>query len=66
MLLMHDMMLVTIAHANSDPCSFEGWWTIGPPPLAFTMHQMKNVMPAVGATIAFKVKRCRLAVNEKK
>lgn len=33
---------------------------IGPTPLAFTIHQMKNVIPAVGATIALSVKRCRL------
>ena len=33
---------------------------IGPTPWAFTMHQMKNVMPAIGATIAFSVKKCRI------
>lgn len=54
---MHDIALDIIAHANSDPCSFEGWRTMGPTPLAFTIHQMKNTMPAVGATIAFRVKR---------
>jgi len=33
---------------------------IGPTPLALTIHQMKKVMPAVGATIAFTVNRCRI------
>lgn len=60
MLLMQDMRLDTMAHDRSLPCSFEGWCTIGPTPLAFTMHQMKKVIPAVGATMAFRVKRWRI------
>ena len=33
---------------------------MGPTPFAFTMHQMKKVMPAVGATIALSVNRWRI------
>jgi len=33
---------------------------MGPTPCAFTIHHMKKVIPAVGATMAFKVKRWRL------
>lgn len=33
---------------------------IGPTPLALTMDQMKNAMPAMGTTIALAVKRWRL------
>ena len=33
---------------------------MGPTPWAFTIHHIKKVIPAVGATIAFKVKRWRL------
>ena len=33
---------------------------IGPTPLARTMHQTKKVIPAAGATMALRVKRCRL------
>ena len=32
---------------------------MGPTPWALTMHQIKNVMPAMGTTTAFRVKRCR-------
>jgi hypothetical protein len=60
MLLMQDMRLETIAHPSSLPCSVDGWRMTGPTPLAFTMHQMKNVIPAVGATIDLTVKRWRL------
>ena len=60
MLLMQDMRLDTIVHPSSLPCTFDGWWIIGPTPCALTMHHMKNIIPAVGATIAFSVNRCRL------
>ena len=33
---------------------------IGPTPCALTMVQMKNVMPAIGTTMALAVNRCRL------
>lgn len=62
MLLMQDIRLDTIAQLRSLPCNAEGWWMIGPTPLARTMHQTKNVIPAVGATTALRVKRCRLNV----
>ena len=60
MLLMQDMMLETIPQPSIGPRKVAGWWTIGPTPWAFTMHQMKNVIPAIGTTIAFSVNRCRL------
>ncbi len=62
MLLIQDIRLDTIAQLRSLPCNAEGWWMIGPTPLARTMHQTKNVIPAVGATTALRVKRCRLNV----
>ena len=62
MLLMQDMTLETIPQPRSDPCKVAGWWMIGPTPCAFTIHQMKKVMPAIGTTTAFSVKRCRLGV----
>jgi hypothetical protein len=57
MLLMADMRLETIAHERSLPWRVDGWWMMGPTPFAFTMHQIKNVMPAVGATIDLSVNR---------
>lgn len=33
---------------------------IGPTPLAFTMLQIKKVIPAIGTTMALAVNRCRL------
>ena len=59
-LLMHDMILDTMPQLRSEPCSVAGWWMIGPTPFALTMHQMKKVIPAIGATMAFAVKRWRL------
>lgn len=59
-LLMHDIRLATIVHPSSDPCTVAGRDTIGPTPFAFTMHHMKNVMPAMGVTIAFSVNKWRL------
>ena len=59
-LLMHDMILDTMPQLRSEPCSEAGWWMIGPTPFALTIHQMKKVIPAIGATMAFTVKRCRL------
>ena len=63
MLLMHDMMLETIAQPKAEPCSVPGWRMMGPTPCALTMHQMKNVMPAIGTTIALSVNRWRLCVG---
>lgn len=63
-LLMQDIRLVIIAQLRSLPCNVEGWWIIGPTPLARTMHQAKNVIPAVGATIALRAKRRRLAKRQ--
>jgi hypothetical protein len=63
MLLMHDIKELIIAHPSSEPSIVEGWWIMGPTPLALMMHQMKKVIPAVGATIAFRVKRCRLTCS---
>lgn len=60
MLLIQDMMLETMAQLRSDPPSVAGWWMIGPTPWALTMHQMKNVMPAMGTTIALRVNKWRL------
>jgi hypothetical protein len=60
MLLMQDMRLETMAHERSLPWRVEGCRMMGPTPLAFTMHQIKNVIPAVGATIDLTVKRWRL------
>lgn len=60
MLLIQLIRLLTMAHPSSLPCTVDGWWMMGPTPLAFTMHQMKKVMPAVGATIAFRVNRWRI------
>lgn len=57
MLLIHEVRLATIIHANSLPCNFAGWWMMGPTPWALTMLQMKNVIPAMGTTIALAVKR---------
>lgn len=60
MLLMQDIRLDTIAHPSSLPCSWDGWRMMGPNPWALTMAQMKKTIPAVGATTAFNVNRCRL------
>ena len=57
MLLIHDMRLVTIPQPSSDPCTLPGWEMMGPTPLARMMHQMKKVIPAVGATIALTVNK---------
>jgi len=59
-LLMQDMRLETIAQPSSLPCTVAGWRMIGPTPFALMMHQMKNVIPAVGATMALRVKRWRI------
>ena len=59
-LLKQDMMPETMPQLRAEPCRVPGWWTIGPTPCALTMHQMKNVMPAIGATMAFTVNKCRL------
>lgn len=59
-MLMQDMILETMAQLRSDPPRVAGWWMIGPTPCALTIHQMKNVMPAMGTTIALSVNRCRL------
>ena len=32
LLLMHDMELTTMAQPRSEPCSVDGWCTIGPMP----------------------------------
>lgn len=37
---------------------------MGPTPFAFTMHQIKKVTPAMGVTMALRVKRCRLIILE--
>jgi hypothetical protein len=60
MLLMEDMRPMTMAQDSSEPWMVDGWRMIGPAPPALTRHQIKNVMPAVGATMAFTVNRCRL------
>ena len=59
-LLMHDMRLTTIAHPNSEPCTVAGCDMMGPTPFALTMHQIKKMTPAAGATMALSVKRWRL------
>ena len=64
MLLMHDMRLATIFQPRTLPWIVEGWWTMGPAPCALMMHQMKNVIPAIGVTIALTVNRWRLCANE--
>ena len=61
-LLMHDMRLITIAHPNSEPCTVAGWEMMGPTPFALTIHQIKKMMPAAGATMALSVKRWRLEI----
>ena len=60
MLLMHDMRLTSIDQLSSDPCDEAGRDTMGPTPFAFTMHQIKKVMPAMGVIIDLTVKRWRL------
>ena len=62
-MLMHDIRLATMFHANVPPCRVPGCLIIGPTPCARTMHQMKNVMPAIGTTIALSVNRWRLCVG---
>lgn len=59
MLLTHDIKLATMAQPRDEPWIFEGCRTMGPTPCALTMHQMKNVMPAIGTIMALTVKRCR-------
>ena len=59
MLLTHDIRFATIAQPREEPWTFDGCRTMGPTPWALTIHQMKNVMPAMGTTTAFRVKRCR-------
>jgi len=60
-LLMQDMRLTTIAQARLDPWIVEGWCTIGPMPLAFTIHHTKNIKAAMGVTIIFTTKKWRLS-----
>ena len=60
MLLIQFIKLTTIAQLISLPCMRAGWWMIGPTPLAFTMDQMKNAIPAMGTKIALAVNRWRL------
>jgi hypothetical protein len=57
MLLMHDMRLTTMDQLSSEPWSVEGRDTIGPTPLALTIHHTKKVSPAMGVMIAFKVNK---------
>lgn len=59
-LLMQDMRLTTIAQARLDPWMVEGWCTIGPMPLAFTIHHTKNIKAAMGVTIIFTTKKWRM------
>lgn len=54
---MQDISDTTIDQPRSEPCSVLGCRMIGPTPLAFTTTQMKKAMPAMGAKIAFAVKR---------
>ena len=61
---MHDMRLTTISQPSSEPWTVLGREMIGPTPLAFTIHQIKKVMPATGATTDFRVKRCRLCTQK--
>jgi hypothetical protein len=51
MLLMQDIRLAITAQVRSPPWDVEGsgWRTMEPTPLARTMHQIKNVIPAMGA-----------------
>ena len=56
-LLMHDIKLATMFQANAPPCRVPGCLMMGPTPCARTMHQTKNVMPAIGTTMALSVKR---------
>jgi hypothetical protein len=63
-LLIHDIKLATIPHPSSCPCIDDGCRMIGPTPLALTIHQMKNTMPAIGVTMDLRVKRCRLRREE--
>lgn len=60
MLLMHDMRLATMFQPSTLPCTVLGCRTMGPTPCALTMHHTKKVMPAMGTTTAFTVKRWRL------
>ena len=62
MLLIHDMMLETMAQPKAEPCSVPGWRMMGPTPCALTMHQMKNVIPAIGTMMALTVNRWRLSI----
>jgi hypothetical protein len=57
---MQDMRETTIVQPRSEPDRREGWLTMGPTPLAFTIAQMKKVIPAMGTQIALAVKRWRL------
>lgn len=59
-LLIQDIRLATMAQASSVPCNLLGCLIIGPNPCAFTIAQIKKTMPAVGATMAFTVNKCRL------
>ena len=51
---------LTMAQASLLPPIVEPWWTIGPMPLARTIAQMKNEIPATGTKYALAVKRCRI------
>lgn len=62
-LLMQDIKLLTIAHPSADPWTVAGWLMMGPTPWALTMHQTKKVIPAIGATMDFRVKRWRLRIR---
>ena len=57
MLLMHDIRPTSIDQLSSEPWSVEGRDTIGPTPLALTIHHTKKVIPAMGVTMAFKVNK---------
>lgn len=57
MLLMQDMRLTSMDQLSSEPWSLEGRETIGPTPLALTIHHTKKVIPAMGVIMAFKVNK---------
>ena len=59
-LLTADIMPAITPQADVEPWAVAGWWTIGPTPPARTIAQTNRAMPAVGATKALTVNKCRI------
>jgi hypothetical protein len=61
---MHDITAFTNAQPIADPWTVEGWEMMGPRPCARTIHQMKNPIPAMGATMDWEWSRAWMPLEK--